>query len=157
MAAQYTSTGSDTYPVGHIIHMVTKCVESNSHVTLAADNALTTLDGIFTLAITPKLASSTLAMYCQIHPYGGTNLTFAYDIYDSRTSAFLGNVTSDWGLTGFGKTTSYGANGCMVCASCSAGTTAARTYSLAMKSGSGSTLYNHSGGQFTFTIYEIRA
>jgi len=148
------------WPAGHVLQVRTKHVEQDSHVTLGSNGtavALTVLGGIHMHDITPLESTSTLVISATIHPYGsGGAVVYGYDIYDTRTSAWLGNKPDSWGSTGIGSADGYSAAGQSVHAVTSAGTTATRTYKVGMTKGTAGELYEHAAGMFTMTIYEIK-
>ena len=159
VASGNLSNTAIVYPVGHVLQVRTKHVDHDNHVTLGSNGtavALTILGGIHMHDITPLESTSTLVISATIHPYGsGGDVVYGYDIWDTRTSAWLGNDA--WGSSGLGTANGYGAAGQSVHAVTSAGTTATRTYKVGMTKGSVGLMYEHNAGSFTMTIWEIKA
>jgi hypothetical protein len=148
------------FPAGHILQVRTKHVDQDNHVILGSNGtalALTILGGIHMHDITPLESTSTLVISATIHPYGSSGSTvYGYDIWDTRTSAWLGNKPDSYGSTGLGMANGYGAGGQSVHAVTSAGTTATRTYKVGMAKSTGGVMYEHAAGMFTMTIWEIK-
>ena len=151
--------GNATFPQGHIIQVRSKQVNHTDHVTLGSNGTavnMTICGSIFMLDITPKEATSTLVISASMTPYGsGGSVVYGYDIWDTRTSAWLG-YSASYGSAGIGMANGYGAAGQHVRAVTTAGTTANRTYKLGFKKGSVGLLYNHNGGTFVMTIMEVK-